>query len=93
VLEKVRAHLVIDGRVQGVCFRAEMEEEAMSRGVTGWVRNRPDGKVESVVEGEKRAVQGMIDWCHQGPSLARVEKIDVDWQPYRGDCPDFRIAH
>ncbi len=88
----VRAHLLISGRVQGVCYRAEAEEKANRLGVTGWVRNTPEGKVEALLEGEKEKVDAMIAWCHQGPPAARVNEVKVDWLTYKGDMTDFRIT-
>ncbi len=90
--ENVRAHLIISGRVQGVCFRAEAEQEATRRGLTGWVRNTETGRVETVLEGERASVEAMIAWCRRGPPAARVTEVQVDWEPFRGDIPDFRIA-
>lgn len=91
-MEKVRAHLLISGRVQGVCFRAATEEEASARHLTGWVRNTPEGRVEVILEGEKSAVEAMTAWCRQGPPAARVREVQIEWEPYRGDIPDFRIV-
>jgi len=89
---RVRAHVLISGRVQGVCFRMYTEEEAKRRGLTGWVRNLPTGQVEALFEGEKKAVEEMIAWCRQGPPTARVEKIDTDWEDFHGSFPDFRVV-
>ncbi|MBI2067806.1 MAG: acylphosphatase [Deltaproteobacteria bacterium] len=91
-MEKVRAHLVISGRVQGVCFRACTEEEATRRHLTGWVRNTEEGKVEVVVEGESEPVRQLIDWCHEGPPTARVSKVEVTLEKFHGDLTDFRIV-
>lgn len=63
---KKRAHVYVSGRVQGVFFRATTRDEARSRGITGWVKNLPDGRVEAVFEGEEKKVQEMIDFCHEG---------------------------
>jgi len=68
------------------------EQEATARKLTGWVRNLPTGQVEAVIEGDKALVEEMIQWCHQGPPAARVTKVETDWQPYRGDFPDFRVV-
>ncbi len=89
----VRARLVVTGRVQGVYYRSYAEEEAARLGVTGWVRNRRDGAVEMVVEGEERDVQAMIAWCRQGSPLARVEDVEVSWEPYSGEYTDFRVSY
>ena len=88
-MPKVRAHVYISGRVQGVFFRDSTRHLARQYGVAGWVRNLPDGRVEAVFEGEKDAVQRLIDWCHQGPPGARVDRVDVEWQEYTGAFTDF----
>jgi acylphosphatase len=88
---KVRAHVYISGRVQGVFFRDSTRHLARRYGVAGWVRNLPDGRVEAVFEGEKDAVQRLIDWCHQGPPGARVDRVDVEWQEYTGAFTDFTV--
>jgi acylphosphatase len=87
-----QVHLVVRGRVQGVYFRASTQREARRLGLTGWVRNRPDGtSVEMTVEGEEEALKEMVAWAHRGPTAARVERVDVRWRGYVGDFPDFRI--
>ena len=86
-----RARIIISGLVQGVYFRADAREVAHQRGLSGWVRNRVDGTVEAVVEGEQAAVQAFIAWCHDGPPGARVTDVQVTWQPYVGDLRSFRI--
>ena len=77
---KVRAHVWIVGRVQGVAFRAYTVDEASVRGVAGWVGNIPDGRVEAVFEGERAAVEAMIAWCRKGPPAARVSSVEVIWE-------------
>lgn len=76
----VAKYVLISGRVQGVWFRATTKEKAEELGVTGWVRNTSDGKVEAVFVGEEEKVDELIKWCHHGPPLAEVEKVDV--KPY-----------
>ncbi len=88
-----RARVVIEGRVQGVFFRASTRDEARALGLRGWVRNLPDGRVEALFEGEQPAVEQMVGWCHKGPPYAYVHRVQVDWQPYQGDQPDFRVAY
>lgn len=68
-------HLQITGRVQGVWFRASMHRKAEQLGVTGWVRNRPDGSVEAIVQGAPTAVDALVAWARVGPPQARVERI------------------
>lgn len=77
--------------MQGVFFRDSTRHLARQYGVAGWVRNLPDGRVEAVFEGEKDAVQRLIDWCHQGPPGARVDRVDVEWQEYTGAFTDFMV--
>ena len=67
--------LRIEGRVQGVWFRESMRSEAERLGVTGWVRNAPDGSVESMVHGPDAAVDALIAWAHVGPPKARVASV------------------
>ena len=88
---RVRAHVWISGRVQGVFFRAHTKEVAEKLGLTGWVRNLPDGRVEAVFEGEEEAVKEAIEWCKRGPPLARVEKVEVRYEEPTGEFKDFRI--
>ena len=90
--ERVRAHLRIYGRVQGVFFRSTMRDLARELGVTGWVRNLPDGSVEAIVEGEKGSVERIVEWAHQGPPLARVDRVQVRWEDYRGEFEGFRVV-
>lgn len=90
---KTRAHAIISGRVQGVWFRMETKQAAESYGVTGWVRNRRDGTVEAVFEGTEADVKSALEWCRQGPPLAKVTKIDVTWQSYSGEFEGFDVTY
>jgi acylphosphatase len=90
---KIRAHVFVSGRVQGVFFRSETRYEAQRRKVDGWVRNTSDGRVEAVFEGEKEDVEKVIDFCRRGPSGARVMKIDVRWEDYIGEFKDFKVRY
>jgi acylphosphatase len=74
--ETVRRRVVVRGNVQGVFFRDSCRREASSRGVAGWVTNRPDGAVEAVFEGDADAVQSLVDWCRSGPRGADVDAVD-----------------
>ena len=87
-----RAAVRITGRVQGVWFRQSTKQTADRFGVTGWVRNNPDRSVEAVFEGSKEAVQAVIDWCNEGPEMARVDDLEVNWLPATGEFPDFRAT-
>lgn len=91
--EKVRAHVVVTGRVQGVYFRYATREEASMRGVKGWVRNLRDGRVEAVFEGAKEQVDELIDFCHHGPPPAKISSVEVTREDYTGDFKDFSIRY
>ena len=86
-------HVVIEGKVQGVFFRANMQRVARSLDLAGWVRNLPDGRVEAVVEGAENNMAAMLDWCRQGPPYAVVRQVVVTEEPYSGDYADFSIRH
>ena len=73
----VTRHLRIGGRVQGVGFRFALQREALSRGLAGWVRNRCDGTVEAVLQGEAAAVEAVQAWARRGPPAARVERVEA----------------
>lgn len=81
--ERVRAHVIITGRVQGVYFRAATKSSAESCGVAGWVRNRGQD-VEAVFEGSRRSVERVIAWCHEGPPHAAVDGVRVSWETPQG---------
>jgi len=90
---KVRAHVIVSGRVQGVYFRGNTRNEAKKYGVNGWVRNLPDGRVEAVFEGEKEDVDKAIEFVEHGPSYAKVTDLELEWQDYTGEFKDFRILY
>lgn len=74
----IRVHVRVHGRVQGVYYRASAQEEAQRLGLVGWVRNRADGTVEAVAEGEDTAVESFLAWCRRGPERARVDDVEVE---------------
>jgi len=80
-----RAHVLISGRVQGVWFRASTRDKAESLSLSGWVRNIPDGRVEAVFEGDEEDVANMVRWCHAGPPMARVDRVEVEYEPLQGE--------
>jgi acylphosphatase len=88
-MARARAHLVVSGRVQGVFYRQSTVDEARRRGLTGWVRNLPDGRVEAEAEGERREVEALVAWCRTGPPAARVEGVEVAWGPATGEDHGF----
>ncbi|MEM0495578.1 MAG: acylphosphatase [Candidatus Nitrosocaldus sp.] len=92
-LKKIRAHVYVKGKVQGVYFRQNMRNIARKYNVHGWVRNLKDGRVEAVLEGDEDAVHQVIEWCHIGPSGARVDDVDVVYEEYRGEFNSFEILY
>jgi acylphosphatase len=92
-MEKVRARVIIEGRVQGVFFRHHTQETAFKLGVKGWVKNRRDGRVEAVFEGDQERVDQIIQWCHRGPFEARVTKVYMTLGNYTGEFEDFSISY
>jgi acylphosphatase len=84
-------HVLVSGRVQGVWFRDTCCEQARNLGVAGWVRNLADGRVEAVFEGPSAGVDRMVAWCHEGPSRARVDAVEVSVRTAVG-LAGFRIT-
>ncbi len=89
---RVRARVVVVGRVQGVFYRDSTRRTARQLGVTGWVRNRVDGGVEALFEGEEAAVREAVGLARAGPKLARVDRVDVAWEEATGEFADFRVV-
>jgi acylphosphatase len=89
---KVRAHVFVSGRVQGVFFRVKTRNEAEKRTVTGWIRNTSRNRVEAIFEGEKANVEQLINFCRRGPPNARVTGIDFQWETYTGEFEAFKIV-
>jgi acylphosphatase len=87
-----RIHVVVRGRVQGVFFRKSTVETAVRLGLSGWVRNRRDGTVETEAEGPEEAVEAFLAFCREGPELARVEEVLVAHHPPRGDV-GFKVEN
>ncbi len=90
--DKVRAHVLLSGRVQGVAYRYFAEKYAVSLGVKGWVRNLGDGRVEVLAEGDRSQVESFLARLREGPRLARVDDFDLRWEDYTGEFGDFRIT-
>ena len=91
--KKVRAHVIVHGRVQGVFFRYETQQAATQRDVVGWVRNLSDGTVEAVFEGVEENVYSALEWCKQGPPAAKVNKIDISWVEPEEQYNRFEIRY
>ena len=88
-----RVRLRIRGRVQGVFYRDSTQREAQRLGLYGWVRNRSDGSVEAVAQGPPERVAALIDWCHEGPPLARVAEVNVIEESRDTDELEFAVRH
>ncbi len=81
---KTRAHVFVSGTVQGVGYRFTTVEQANQLGISGWVRNLPDDRVEAVFEGTPAVVEEMIRWCHKGPPAAVVKNVAVEYEEPKG---------
>ncbi len=90
--DRSRTHLVIRGLVQGVSYRASARSEALRLGLTGWVRNLPNGDVEAVAEGDPSRVQQFVAWCQRGPEEAQVESVDEKPAPATGEFTTFAVT-
>lgn len=91
--DKVRKHIYISGRVQGVGFRANARQKAQVYGVKGWIKNLFDGRVEAVVEGEKDSVQQMVKYLKRGPSFANVTDVEINNESATGNFNTFSIKY
>lgn len=89
---KARAHVFVSGRVQGVFFRDHTRRWASSLGLSGWVRNLADGRVEALAEGEKEKIESLIGKLREGPPLSWVENVATEWEEYTGEFSGFRIT-
>ncbi|MEM2237087.1 MAG: acylphosphatase [Candidatus Caldarchaeum sp.] len=90
-MPRVAVRVRVYGRVQGVFFRSSMKEVADELGVDGWVRNVEDGSVEALVVGEEEKVKKLVEWCHRGPPLAKVQRVTVEKTQEPGPLRGFRI--
>jgi acylphosphatase len=90
---KKRYHVWVSGRVQGVFFRANTWKQARSLEVSGWVRNLPDGRVETVFEGEDHAAEAMLNWLRAGSPPARIDSAEVAAEAATGEFTGFEIVH
>ncbi len=91
--ERRAVRAVVTGRVQGVFYRASFQQQARSRGLGGWVRNRPDGSVEFLIQGDAEAVQQQLEWAKRGPKNARVSDVDVQEISADAELAGFDIRH
>jgi len=91
--EKIRAHVLVSGRVQGVLFRLNTKKEAEKLGISGWARNLIDGRVEAVFEGDEHKVEEMVNWTRRGPIWAKVDDFSVTWEDCTGEFSNFEIRY
>jgi len=82
---------VVSGRVQGVFFRRAAADHADACGITGWARNLNDGSVEIVGEGKRHNLESLLAWVHHGPVHARVDAVEVKWEPFVGEFARFQV--
>lgn len=92
-MEKARVHIFIEGEVQGVFYRAFTREIATKLGLTGWVKNLFDGRVEAIFEGKKSDIEKAIEKCYQGPPAAEIKNIAVEWELYTAKFSGFEIRY
>ena len=85
-------HVTVEGLVQGVGFRHAMRAHASTLGLTGWVSNLPDGRVEARIEGPRLGLEEMLAWCHKGPVLSKVVQVNTIWGDATGDHSGFNIT-
>jgi len=88
-----RMHVFVEGRVQGVFFRAETQNTANRYHVKGWVENLYDGRVEALFEGKEEDVERAVLWCHQGPTYSSVTSVEVKEEPFTGEFDSFSITY
>ena len=88
-----KVHVIISGKVQGVWFRTNTKQKAEYFGLTGWVRNTSDGNVEAVFEGDEKLIKEMLDWCNQGPPLAEVKKVNVNFEEPKNEYDVFTVRY
>ena len=85
-------HVLLAGRVQGVAFRYYAEKWALELGLTGWVKNLRDGRVEVLAEGDRENVGQFLERIKTGPRMAQVDSAEVRWEGYTGEFPGFEIT-
>ena len=89
--DRERVHVYVSGEVQGVFFRDSARERAEGLGLTGWVKNLPDGRVEALFEGPSERVREMVRWCEQGPPRAAVEDVQTEFEASKRDLTSFEV--
>jgi len=87
-----KLHVIISGKVQGVFYRDFIQKNANALGVTGWVRNNPDGTVEVVAEGKKTQLESLLETCKEGPGGAVVKNVQVEWTEGTNEFRQFDVT-
>ena len=91
--QKIRVHIFISGKVQGVFFRQFTQEKAQELELVGWIRNLSDGRVEALIEGDKEKIDKLLIHLKQGSPLSKVEHIKVNYKKYQGEFEMFEITY
>lgn len=91
-MEKICRHCFISGLVQGVFYRSHTKDEADKLGITGWVKNLRDGRVEAMICGEKNKIEKLIEWMKKGPRISKVDAVKVINEEYK-NFDDFKIVY
>ena len=89
----IRRHILISGRVQGVCFRAEAKIRASRLGISGFIKNLEDGRVEATIEGEEKKVEKFVKWTKRGPMFAKVTNVEIMEENYKNEFSKFNIVY
>ncbi|MGH7900195.1 MAG: acylphosphatase [Thermodesulfobacteriota bacterium] len=92
-MTRERVRIIVHGRVQGVFYRAQTVDIATDLNLKGWVKNRDDGKVEVVAEGERLDLERLTEWCGKGPKHALVTKTEIFWEAFTGEFNNFTIKY
>ncbi|MCX9082691.1 MAG: acylphosphatase [Candidatus Methanoperedens sp.] len=87
----VRVHVFVSGKVQGVFFRSSTKDMAQELGLSGWVKNLADGRVEALFEGKKDVVEKMLEWCKSGPEFSKVTGLEIITEDYQGEFSGFLL--
>jgi acylphosphatase len=89
----MQANITIKGLVQGVFFRAHGQKEAQRLGLSGWIKNNPDGSVSASIQGSRQAIENFIKWCKEGPKAAKVGSVNVEWMDEVKRLEGFEIKY
>jgi len=91
--EKMRVHIFVSGRVQGIFFRENTKKKAEKLAISGWVKNLRDGRLEAIFEGDRENIEKMVNWAKKGPIWAKIDDFSLVWEDYLGQFKDFEIRY